>query len=359
MSQPYSMQEWVFREAYGKYDIDLGDSNAPCIKAGIFSADIEHLVLDYGTDRGGNALAKLVAKLYGIETCNIGIAHGAQEALYLLYRTLLNAGDHVITFSPGWQQSWKIPEEIGCSISALEYDANFKVSAESIHGALRPNTRAIILNNPSNPTGKAINGDQLKQIVDMARERNIFIISDEEYLTDMKASTLHFDYDNVITVSGVSKIFGAPGIRVGWMCGPKDIVAKAMDYKHFTTISNSVICEKIAERILLNYDALLNEYLQLCRNGYEVLQQWSRDCFPMLEVVAPEGTPFCWVHLTSAESSLDFCRRILHRARVLTMPAEVFGQQHGMRITFARPVNELTEGLARIKSEFKYSLPMY
>lgn len=359
MSQPYSMQEWVFREAHGKYDIDLGDSNAPCIKAGIFSADLEGLVLDYGTDRGSSALAMLVAKLYGIERCNVGIAHGAQEALYLLYRTLLNVGDHVITFSPGWQQSWKVPEEIGCSISVLEYDANFKVSAESVVGALRANTKAIILNNPCNPTGKAIDREQLRRIAEVARERNIFIISDEEYLTDMKASVLHFDFENVIAVSGVSKIFGAPGIRVGWMCGPKDIVAKAMDYKHFTTISNSVICEKIAERILLNYDALLNDYLQLCRNGYELLQQWSRDCFPMLEIVAPEGTPFCWVHLTSSESSLDFCRRVLHHTRVLTMPAEVFGQRHGMRITFARPVDELSEGLGRIKSEFKYSLSMY
>lgn len=359
MSQPYSMQEWVFREARGKYDIDLGDSNAPCIKAGIFSADIEDLVLDYGTDRGSHALAQQVATLYGIERCNVGIAHGAQEALYLLYRTLLNVGDHVITFSPGWQQSWKVPEEIGCSISILEYDASFKVSASAVQDALRTNTRVIILNNPCNPTGKSIDAGELRKIVEVARERNIFVIADEEYLTDIKSSVIHFEFDNVIAVSGVSKIFGVPGIRVGWMCGHKDIVAKAMDYKHLTTISNSVICEKIAERILHNYDGLLSDYLQLCSNGYEVLQQWSRDCFPMLEVVAPEGTPFCWVHLTSSESSLDFCRRVLHQTRVLTMPAEVFGQRNGMRITFARPVDELRDGLGRIKSEFKYALSMY
>ncbi|MDH4609318.1 pyridoxal phosphate-dependent aminotransferase [Pseudomonas sp. BN102] len=358
MDRSHSMQDWVFREALGNYDIDLGDSNAPCITIEQFLPIVARTALDYGTDRGSLALRNKIAAHYGMGISSVGIAHGAQEALYLLYRTLFRPGDHVITFAPGWKQAWRVPQDIACDVSILDYNRDLKVTSNAIKQALTVNTRAIILNNPCNPTGKKIQPEELTAILDISRKRGIYLIIDEEYLVDPRES-LAGRSENVIVSSGISKIHGAPGLRIGWLCGEKELIDNAMNYKHFTTISNSVLCERIALQILEEHDQRIQVYRQLCQAGFEALEQWAKNCFPMIELVPPEDTPFCWAHLTTSESSLAFCRRVLEKERVLTMPAELFGQHHGMRLTFARPLEELKEGLRRIKKQFRFPLSMY
>ncbi|MBC8724650.1 pyridoxal phosphate-dependent aminotransferase [Paraburkholderia sp. 31.1] len=352
MSGPatYTIQDWVFRDAAGRYEIDLGDSNAPCLTVGDI-ADASRVVLDYGSDRGSARLREQVAALYRCPSREVGIAHGAQEALYLIYRALLRPDDHVIAFKPGWAQSWNVPARIGCALTVLQYTRDFDLDLEAIAQAIRPNTRALVLNVPCNPTGRGITDDDRRHLIAMLRARRIHLIADEEYLQDFGESFVH-DYEQAVSVSSLSKLFGAPGLRVGWMCGPKEIVAAAMAYKHETTISNSVLCESLASAVLVERDHYLRHYRALIGAGSQILREWVRRHAGEVELVEPQGAPFCWLHLRSAEPSLEFCRRVLIDTRVLTMPAEVFDRERGMRLTFAREAGELREGLRRIASQF-------
>jgi aspartate/methionine/tyrosine aminotransferase len=88
------------------------------------------------------------------------------------------------------------------------------------------------------------------------------------------------------------------------------------------------------------------------QQGLFILREWVQCHASWVELVEPEGTPFAWVHLKSEETSLDFCRRVLKNSRVLLMPAEVFGEQQGLRITFARELEQLEAGLAGISACF-------
>ncbi|TDO12678.1 pyridoxal phosphate-dependent aminotransferase [Halomonas ventosae] len=343
-----SIRDWVFQEAAGRYDIDLGDSNAPCWRVGDLP-DTSQVVLDYGADRGTSALREHVAELYGYSPRAIGITHGGQEALYLLYRTLLKPGDHLITFWPGWQQSWLAPERSGCTVTALPYGDGFRMDFVQLVEAIRPTTRAIVVNTPCNPTGKALTATERDILLQLARSRDLYLIADEEYLCDFSESLVHED-PRVISVSGLSKVYGVPGLRIGWLCGDETVVANAIEYKHLTTISNSALCEHLGSTLLARRAHLLEGYKKLLKEGYETLQHWVASCGGRVSIVEPEGTPFCWVRLHVPGSSLEFCRRVLHSTGVLTMPAELFGEKHGMRLTFVRPTAELEEGLARIKS---------
>ncbi|KAF3995936.1 aminotransferase class I/II-fold pyridoxal phosphate-dependent enzyme [Glaciimonas immobilis] len=348
--QTYRIQDWVFKDALGRYDIDLGDSNAPCITLNSFGV-LPPVVLDYGTDRGARHLREQVADLYGVSAEQIGIAHGAQEALYLIYRTLVKPGDHVITTGPGWQQSWEAPRAIGCSVSIVPYGLGFNFDIAAIEAVIQNNTRAIVINAPCNPTGRMLSVTDRAALVRLVEERGLFLIADEEYLLDLKESLVH-QSNNIVSVASLSKIYGAPGLRVGWLAATSAIVRDAMAYKHLTTISNSTLCETLGSLVLERQPHYILQYQGLMQQGLFILREWIQHHAIWVELVEPEGTPFAWVYLKSEETSLDFCRRVLKNSRVLLMPAEVFGEEKGLRITFARESEQLKVGLAGVSACF-------
>src|SRR5260370_7762987 len=131
------MRWWVFEDSLGRYEIDLGDSHVQCgtLRGLRLSGDLE---LSSGVARGSLALRELIGKLYGGSPEQTVVTHGAQEALYLLYSTLLRPGDRVVTFRPGWAQSWDVPRDQRCTVDILDLTAAFGINLEA--GAASPGT---------------------------------------------------------------------------------------------------------------------------------------------------------------------------------------------------------------------------
>ncbi|MDJ0380135.1 aminotransferase class I/II-fold pyridoxal phosphate-dependent enzyme [Streptomyces sp. G-G2] len=343
----YPMRRWVFQDARGRYDIDLGDSNVDCgtVADLPFPAD---LVLDYGTDRGSDRLRELVAGLYSRTPDEVGITHGAQEALYLLYSVLLRPGDHVVVFAPGWQQAWEAPARMGSRADLIGTTPEGRPDVALAARLIGPSTKAVVLNSPCNPTGIRFTDYEVDFLVRAARRHGCYLLLDEEYVADLPADSLLRRYERAVSVSSISKVYGFPGLRTGWMCGPADVVRAAMDHKHYTTISNSVLTEWLAAQVLERRDHYLDRYRRLTSVGGQMLSDWAARHADAVALRTPHGTPFAWLALSGAESSLSLCRRVLDQTRVLLMPAEVFGAERGLRITFAREEDVLKEGLARI-----------
>lgn len=343
----YPMRRWVFEDARGRYDIDLGDSNVECGTVADLPLPAD-LVLDYGTDRGGDRLRELVADLYDASPDEVGVTHGAQEALYLAYRTLLGPGAHVIVVAPGWQQAWEVPTALGCRVDIVPDTADGRPDIARAVELIGPDTRAVVLNSPGNPSGRRAPAGQLPPLVAGLRRHGGYLLLDEEYVADLRADSLVRGYERAVSFSSVSKVYGFPGLRTGWMCGPADVVRAAMEQKHYTTIANSVLTEWLAAEVLERREAYLRRYRRLTADGLELLGGWAAEHREALRLREPEGTPFAWCELPGPASSLSFCRQVLADARVLLMPAEVFGARNGLRITFARSVPTLREGLDRI-----------
>ncbi|MDH6114556.1 aspartate/methionine/tyrosine aminotransferase [Kitasatospora sp. MAP12-15] len=348
-SAVYPMRRWVFEDAAGRYDIDLGDSHVDCGSVGDFTLPTE-LVLDYGHDRGGAELRSLVADLYGTAEPRVGITHGAQEALYLLYRTLLRPGDHVVVFAPGWQQAWNVPTEIGCRVDIVGMLPSGRPDVAEALRRIGPDTRAVVLNSPCNPTGRRIADADADALVSALREHGGYLLLDEEYVADLRAHSLVGRYQRAVSVSSLSKVYGLPGLRLGWMSGPPEVIDAAMEYKHLTSIANSVLLEQLAAQALRRRTHYLHRYTELTTAGLELLADWAARHAGQVRLLTPEGTPYAWLELTGGRSALDLCREVLRRERVLLMPAEVFGAEGGVRITFAREESVLREGLRRISA---------
>lgn len=353
MMEEYLMQQWCFHEAYGKHTIDLGESNIQCQKLADIGVDLS-IALDYSQDQGSESLRAMVGGLYGKSADEVAITNGSQEALYLIYRTLLRGGDSVITFSPGWQQSWSVPKHMGCKVHILEYGVNHEIDLERLEVVLKDAPKMLILNTPCNPTGKKISRQTLMDIVQLLSRHGTYLVCDEEYLLDFNESAVNI-YERAISVSSLSKIYGFPGLRTGWICGAKDIINAAVNYRRYTTICNSVLCERLAENVLQNRPHHLARYHRLRNAGFEFLQAWARENSKYVRMVEPEGTPFAWFDLLNDRSSWKFCRQVL-KVGVLLMPAEVFGAVGGFRLTFAREPALLEEGLLRVESVLNSNL---
>jgi aspartate/methionine/tyrosine aminotransferase len=344
----YPMRQWVFDDAFGRYDIDLGDSHVQCgtLTELTVPADLE---LSYGVDRGGARLRELVAARYAGSADSVLVTHGAQEALFLAYSVLLRPGDQVITFRPGWQQSWDAPPLMGARVDVLDLDREFAIDVAAVAARATDRLRIIVVNSPGNPTGRTVGAAELAALRDIVARTDGYLLLDEEYAVDLSTSPAVRD-DRVLSVSSLSKVYGLPGLRIGWLYAHPALATACARRKHLTSIANSVLSEALAADVLARADDYLARYHQLTERGLDMLRTWTAEHTDRVALVRPEGTPFAWLWLSDPSGpadSLEFCRRVLDRG-VLLMPGETTGATGGFRLSFAREPAVLDEGLRRI-----------
>lgn len=343
----YTIQQWLFEEAQGAFEIDLGESGIQHH----YLRDLEPdpaFDLNYSQDRGDEELRRRIADLYGAGPENIIVTHGSQEALYLFYGCHIGPDDHVITFTPGWQQSWEVPEHLGAQVTkiALTQDSGYAVDWDTVSENVQDNTRLMILCSPNNPLGIALAEDDWQQLQVLLAERDIPVLVDEEYLTDYKGSA--FNRVSGYAVSSLSKIYGFPGLRLGWCVGDKEAVERMVNLKRYTTVCNSSLCEQLALQVLgEKRPHYLERFERLCRGGLEMLREWVK-AQPALSLIEPQGTPFAYLAYDGPGTSAEFCRRLLREKSVLLMPAEVFEDHQAVRLSFGREAKVLQAGLDRI-----------
>jgi aspartate/methionine/tyrosine aminotransferase len=347
---PYKIQQWLFTEAEGNFEIDLGESG---IQYNCFH-DLnlsENYGLNYSLDHGNVNLRSIIANLYQVNLDQVMITHGSQEALYLFYRNLLNHGDHVITFSPGWQQSWEVPKYIGANVTILplKKEFNYSVIIEDVKNAITDKTKLIILNSPHNPTGYKIDTKIIDELINLCKIKNIHIINDEEYLINYGESIVNKS-PHCSAVSSLSKVYGFPGLRLGWFVGDSNTVKNMVNYRRYTTVCNSYLCEQLAIQVLLDKDKYINTYQKLVEDGLSELKNWIKK-HPQLNLIEPQGTPFAYITFPDSVVTSKFSKHLMYTHKVLVMPAEVFEDQCAIRISFGRPLEILKSGLDRISKE--------
>lgn len=344
----YLIQEWLFDKAEGKFEIDLGESGVQHqYLSNISYSNFEHM--NYSLDIGNINLRSILAKYYNHPMENICITHGGQEALYLFYRSFLKSGDHVITFTPGWSQSWVIPKEIGCRVSTipLKSSNNFELDINQIQKFISADTKLMVINYPHNPTGTNLSAETYQSLIDLCLQNNIFILNDEEYLHSYENSIVT-KTTNSAAIGSLSKIYGFPATRIGWFVGPAKIVDQIVNYKRYVSVCNSNLCESLAVSILQQKDEHIARYQKLVSQGIQVLKNWIHQ-IPNFKLIQPKNTPYAYIILPDAWDSDQFCQEVLETQKVLLMPASVFGhKENAFRITFAREKHIINEGLNRI-----------
>jgi len=280
---------------YDMIECNLAESSVRDISFREMGVNLDTLVMAYGDHIGKPALRELIADPYQhIHTRDVLLTVGAAGALFIIQSSLLTSNDHLIVIRPNYATNIETPKAIGCAITYidLEFDKNYELDITEIEKSLRPNTKLVSITTPQNPTGVSIEEEKIIALCKLAEKNNFFLLVDETYrdLSFVDPSALAASVsDHAISVSSVSKAYGIPGIRLGWIITRNTSLQYLfLAAKEQIHICNSVVDEEICYQYLLKKENYFYSIRQMVKNNFTVLENWM-GTHKYLEWVKPSG----------------------------------------------------------------------
>jgi aspartate/methionine/tyrosine aminotransferase len=300
-------------------------------------AAFDALGLGYTQTFGAPALRTEIARTYEtVSPEHLLCFAGAEEAIYVAMRVLLNAQDHVIVVTPNYQAAETLPLSI-CETTGvpLDIDRNWELDLDLLRAALRPNTKLISINFPNNPTGKIIPRSSFDAIVDICRSRGIWLFSDEVYRLIERDPALRLPqavdaYERAVSLNVMSKAYGLAGLRIGWLaCKDRATLVKFERYKHFLSICNSAPSEVLAQIALKSREKILQRNRTVVRGNIAVLDVFFTDYRHLFDWREPDGGCVGFIRYTGEEGVEEFTRRLVEESGVLFLPSSVYRSELG------------------------------
>lgn len=292
----------------------------------------ERLTLGYVETRGTPELRSAIAASYkNVRPEDVMTFAGAQEGLYCAMHALLQPGDHAIVTTPNYQSMETVPQSI-CDVSgiALRDDARWQPDAGEIAAAIRPNTRLLAVNFPNNPTGAIAEPEIFAEIVALCRKHGLVLFSDEVYRgierDPRKRLPQAVDvYENALSLNGLAKAHGLPGLRTGWIaCRDEAVLARMERVKHYLSICNTSPGELLATIALKAGDTILAAALALCKENLAELGAFFARHAERFAWYEPDGGCVAFPRYLGADGAEAFCHAALERADVLLLPPSIY-----------------------------------
>lgn len=349
---------------YDRIRYNLSESSIADQKLSDIGLSLPDLTLFYGEHRGDKDLRALIAAQdEGLSPDDVLVTAGAAGALFIISTALLSERDHLVVVRPNYATNIETPKAIGCAISYvdLDFDEGFAIDVGRVAAQMRPDTRLISVTCPHNPTGTMMSQADLDALVSLTERRNCHLLVDETY-RDLSygrrlpsAASLSA---RAISVSSLSKAFGIPGIRIGWLVTrDTGLQEKFLAAKEQIGICGSVIDEAIARDMLQRRDVFLAALLPQMARRRDIVQAWI-DREPLVDWVRPQGGVVGFPRLNvDAGFDLDrFYVNLLENHGTYVGPGHWFDMpKRFFRIGFGWPQEtELRGGLEAISAALRH-----
>lgn len=348
---------------YENVKYNLTESSFADAQLGNLDLDLKALVLCYGDHQGNRTLRELIAQDCGVAPHEVLITAGAASALFVIATTLLRAGDRILVEQPNYATNIETPRAIGAEIDflTLRFEEGFRPSLAQLEAQLHTTTKLVSLTVPHNPTGSMLTESELRQIIDLCARKGVALLMDETYREMAFAGPLPVAASlvpasssraPVISVSSMSKTWGLPGIRIGWLiCRDPKLMETLLAAKEQIFICNSVVDEEIALRFLQQKTQRAPAIFAAMKQNFTALADWMQSQHD-LEWVKPEGGVVCFPRFR-ADCPVDIDRfyRILNdKYKTFVGPGHWFEMDRRyLRIGYGWPsLHDLREGLAAI-----------
>ena len=283
---------------YEQVRFNLAESSMADRRLGDLGVDLDDLLLSYGDHRGESGLRERIASDSGVAPDEVLVSVGAAGALYTVATALLNAGDRLVVAHPNYASNLETPYAIGAEIASLPLTlgGGFQVDLDHLRSLITPDTKLVSLTTPHNPTGAVISQDHLREVVAMVEAAGAWLLLDETYreLSDEPPPPAVTLSDRVLSVSSLSKTYGVPGIRIGWvLCRNAQLMETLLAAKEQIALAHSVVDEAIARSILVRRETLLPGIRTQVRQHRRLVAAWMAS-EPWLEWVEPQGGVVCF-----------------------------------------------------------------
>lgn len=344
---PFGLERWFDEYEHGA-EVMLAESGIRSLPADRFDTDPGELGYVIPTDGDPDFRAE-VGERYDRGAEEVCFTCGTQEANYLVFRSLLDQGDHVVVVTPTYQALSAVPESI-CEVSRVELSApDWRFDVDGVAEAIQPETRLVVLNNPNNPTGKYHSQETVEALYDLAADNDAYLLCDEVYrlLADDPLPPVASMGEHGISTTSLTKAYGLAGLRFGWIAGPEEVVEGAVRWKDYTTISPSIFGQHVARQAMgEGEESILVENRELAREHHDRVAAWIDE--HGLSWHDPVGVNGFVTVPERFDTGKEFCRAVVEEEGVVLAPGEFFGFEEYFRIGFGLETEALEEGLERV-----------
>ena len=313
------------------------------------------LRLGYTEVPGSPELRAAVAARYeGLAPESVLTLAAAEEGIFTAYHALLAPGDHVIVESPCYGSAVELAHSTGADVSLWQrtYEDGWAYDIDELERLLRPETRLVYINSPHNPTGTQMPSATLERLVELLAERAVVLFSDEVYQglehdPDRRLPSACEIYSRAISLNTVSKAYGLPGLRIGWLaCREPALLARITDIKLYTTICSSAPSELLVALALRHGEELVARSRRLVLANLPLIDDLIARRRELFEWVRPTAGPIGFPRVAGDFDVQAWCEEIAAHAGVLLLPGGVYGQPRHVRMGFGRA--SLVESIERL-----------
>src|SRR3989441_5521787 len=271
--------QWEHKVTY-----DLSESGVEALTLQEITRDPKELMktkLGYAEGVGREATRALIAGIHpGHGADEVMITTGTSEANLLALASLVNPGDEVVVVMPNYMQVHGIATALGARVREvwLREERAWTIDLDALAAVVNTRTRAICVCQPNNPTGQILSQAEIQSIVRIADQHGAWILADEVYRGSERSAEESPSFSGrgprIVVTGGLSKVYGLPGLRVGWIVAPRERIEAALEIKDYTTIAPATLSEALAETALARRGQLLARTRALLNERWPVLSRW-------------------------------------------------------------------------------------
>ncbi len=322
--------------------------------------------LKYPESDGSPELRERIARFHGATARQVLVTNGGSEANYTALWGLLEKGDRTAVMLPNYLQTWGLARAYGGTadgfylVERRENDRlRWALDVESLTRAVTSKTRMIVVTNPNNPTGAVLTEAEMDEIIRTARKANAWLLVDEIYrgaeVAGPISPTFWGRYDKLLVTSGLSKAFGLPGLRIGWIVGPAKTLARFSEYRDYTTLTPTYLSDRLARIVLgsARRETILQRTRTIIREHLPRFERWIHSHDDIFTYIPPVAGAIAFVRYKLPISSSALFDKLRIEQSVLITPGDHFGVKKYIRLGYGYDIDRTLKALARVDIALK------
>jgi aspartate/methionine/tyrosine aminotransferase len=315
-------------------------------------ADLHQVRLGYSPTSGSDELRSAVAGLYpGAAVNNVLITVGSAEANFSTAWTLSGPGKRIAVQTPVYKQMWGVARNLGADVVefGLKPDDDWALDFDEAASAITRETDCIVVTSPNNPTGHAFSDSEKKHVADLATQANAWLVVDEVYrgaeLSGEETPSWWGSTDRTIVTGGLSKAYGLPGLRIGWVVAPEDFIQEVVKRHDYSVIGPAGMSDFLGIRAIGARDRILERTRHVIKSNYEVLNSWGKGHSGILSWTPPDAGAIVFARYQFSMESDDLAEYFRSDVDTLLVPGSHFDRPGYIRIGFGEDPAELAQAL--------------
>lgn len=311
----------------------------------------------YGWTNGSEELRDTIANLYaGRDRDDVIVTNGSAEANFLMVLSLLNPGDEILVVVPNYLQIWGWAKSLGVIVKdvPLSEEEGWLPDFDALTNAISPNTKMITICNPNNPTGSVLPTEAMRSLVAFAEKHDLYLHADEVYrgseLNGIESQSFADLYAKSIVTCGLSKAMALPGLRIGWLIGPKDLIYRCWQWKDYSSITTSSASEYVADIVLkpTKRAEILNRSRKILNENVASLGKWIKSNDDLFSCTLPQAGGMAFVKYNMPINSTELVHKLREDRSIMLLPGDVYGMDGYIRLGVGAPKDHIETGLKHL-----------